>query len=247
MKTPKGSKVLWVYDRACIDFTLWYYWKQQHGVYFITRTKEDMLREVIGENPFDKQDLLNQGVEHDQLIQTSQHVMVRMITHADPINGQTYEFITSEMTLAPGLIAYLYLRRWDIEKTYDQFKNKYYEQKAWASNDTAKQMQAQLICLAHNLLQLFNTHLENNHGVYNHAEEARRSKRLDQMKIQAKARGPRLSILVEKGSYRLTQISLKILRWLRAHWFSPLLADRLNAPPRPSLRNIMIPFLGHRC
>jgi len=54
MKTPKGQKVLWVYDRACIDFTLWHYWKQQQGVYFITRTKVKMLREVIGETPFDE-------------------------------------------------------------------------------------------------------------------------------------------------------------------------------------------------
>jgi hypothetical protein len=233
MKTPKGQKVLWVYDRACIDFTLWHYWKQQHGVYFITRTKENMLREVIGETPFDEQDPINQGVGHDQLIQTSQHVMVRMITYTDAVSGQSYEFITTEMTLAPGLIAYLYLRRWDIEKTYDQFKNKYYEQKAWASSDTAKQMQAEFICLAHNLLQLFNTHLENDHGLTNQAEEARRAKRLAQMKDQAQARGTRLPELVEKGARRLTQISLKLLRWLRAHWFSPLpLRDLLPALTR---------------
>lgn len=222
MKTPKGKKVLWVYDRACIDFTLWHYWKQQQGVYFITRTKENMLREVIGETPFEEQDPINQGVEHDQLIQTSQHVMVRMITYTDAVSGQTYEFITTEMTLAPGLIAYLYLRRWDIEKTYDQFKNKYHEQKAWASSDTAKQMQAEFICLAHNLLQLFNTHLENDHGLSNQAEKERRAKRLGQMKNQAQTRGARLPMLVEKGASRLTQISLKLLRWLRAHWFSPL-------------------------
>jgi hypothetical protein len=221
MKTPKGKKVLWVYDRACIDFTLWHYWKKQ-GVYFITRTKENMLREVIEETPFDEKDPINQGVEHDQLIQTSQHIKVRMITYTDAVSGQTYEFITSEMTLAPGLIAYLYLRRWDIEKTYDQFKNKYYEQKAWASSDTAKQMQAEFICLAHNLLQLFNAHIENEHHLRNQAEEARRAKRLGQMKVQAQARGSRLPVLIEKGAHRLTQISLKLLRWLRAYWFSPL-------------------------
>ena len=222
MKSPKGKKVLWVYDRACIDFTLWHYWKQQQGVYFITRTKQNMLREVIGETPYDEQAPINQGVEHDQLIQTSQHVVVRMITYTDAVSGQTYEFITTEMTLAPGLIAYLYLRRWDIEKTYDQFKNKYHEQKAWANSATAKQMQAEFICLAHNLLQLFNTQLENEHGLTNQAEKERRSKRLGQMKDQAEARGTHLPMLVEKGASRLTQISLKLLRWLRAHWFSPL-------------------------
>jgi len=137
------------------------------------------------------------------------------------------------MTLAPGLIAYLYLRRWDIEKTYDQFKNKYHEQKAWASSDTAKQMQAGFICPAHNLLQRFNTHLENEHGLHNQAEKERRTKRLIQMKKQARARGAGVPMLVEQGASRLTQISLKLLRWLRAHWFSPLPLNALT--PRLAL------------
>ncbi len=231
MNTAKGKKVIWVYDRACIDFQMWYFWKKQHGVYFISRTKENMLREVIGEKRFDAQDPVNRGVLHDQTILTSQHVCVRMITYVDPASGTPFEFITSDVTLQPGIIAYLYLRRWDIEKTYDQFKNKYNELKAWASSDTAKQMQAQFICLAHNLLQLFNAHLEEEHQVRNHAEQKRRALRHAAMKAKAQARCATLSPLIEEGAKRLTQISLKLLRWLRACWFSQaplgLLAPRL--------------------
>ena len=31
------------------------------------------------------------------------------------------------MKLSPGLIVPLYRRRWDLEKVYDQFKNKFHE------------------------------------------------------------------------------------------------------------------------
>ena len=34
----------------------------------------------------------------------------------------------------PGLIVFLYRRRWDLEKVYDQFKNKLNEKKSWASS-----------------------------------------------------------------------------------------------------------------
>ena len=60
------------------------------------------------------------------------------------------------MTIPPGLIAWLYQMRWDIEpersgdswpsspetcqqKSYDEVKNKFHEQKAWASSPTAKE------------------------------------------------------------------------------------------------------------
>jgi len=46
------------------------------------------------------------------------------------------------MTIPPGLIARIYKMRWDIEKVYDEMKNKLDEQKAWASTPTAKTMQA---------------------------------------------------------------------------------------------------------
>src|SRR5258708_2188823 len=39
---PKGRKVLYVYDRAGIDFAQWWRWKQSSGLYFLSRTKENM-------------------------------------------------------------------------------------------------------------------------------------------------------------------------------------------------------------
>jgi IS4 transposase len=56
--------------------------------------------------------------------------------------AKTYTFLTAEMTLPPGIIAFLYKCRWDIEKVFDQNKNKLSENKAWANSATAKKQQA---------------------------------------------------------------------------------------------------------
>lgn len=63
--------------------------------------------------------------------------------------------------MPPGLIAYLYKARWNIEKVFDQVKNKLNEKKAWATSDIAKEMQAQFVCLAHNLMHLFEDRIKN--------------------------------------------------------------------------------------
>jgi Transposase DDE domain len=218
---PKGRKVLYAYDCAGIDFAQWHKWKQSGGVYFISLTKENMKLEVIGKNPIEPSDLNNAGIEADELVATSQHVLVRRIRYTHPATGETFEFITNELTLAPGLIAFLYLRRWDLEKVFDELKNKLGADHAWASSDTAKQMQAHLLCLAHNLMKLFERQLAKEHQVSNQAEIARRTKRLTQQKQQAHARSQVLPALVQSHQ-RLTQTSVKLYRWLRAHFFSPL-------------------------
>jgi hypothetical protein len=120
----KGRKVIYAYDCAGIDFQLWHYWKHQAGVYFISRAKENMRPETIAENPFDPADPANRGVRSDVPAATSQHVAVRLIHYQDPATGEEFAFITSEYTLPPGLIAFIYRRRWDIEKAFDTFKNK---------------------------------------------------------------------------------------------------------------------------
>lgn len=42
--------------------------------------------------------------------------------------------------MSPGLIAYLHKVRWDIEKIFDQVKNKLAEKKSWATSETARVM-----------------------------------------------------------------------------------------------------------
>jgi hypothetical protein len=218
---PKGRKVLYAYDCAGIDFSLWHYWKQQAGIYFVSRAKENMRLETLGINDYDRGDAVNAGVLGDELAGTSQHVLVRRIIYKDPASGQDYEFITSEMSLPPGVICYIYRRRWDIEKTFDQCKNKLGQTHAWGAGQAARDTQAHFICICHNLLLILEERLTRERQISNEAEHLRRKQRLDAQRRQALARKCVLPSLVETCR-RLTQASLKFIRWLRACFLSEL-------------------------
>ncbi len=84
---------------------------------------------------------------------------LRRIRYTHPATGVEHEFLTSEFTLPTGLIAFLYLRRSDLEKAFDELKNKLGAQRALGNSTVAQQMQAHLLCLAHNLIQLIERHL----------------------------------------------------------------------------------------
>jgi hypothetical protein len=71
--TAKGRKTLWVWDRAGIDFKLWHYWKSCHGIYFISRVKENMCLEVVGQpRPEPDHAPFNAGVLADELARVRQ-------------------------------------------------------------------------------------------------------------------------------------------------------------------------------
>jgi len=156
----KGKQVLYVWDCAGIDIRQWYRWKQASGVYFLSRAKELLKITCYGELDFDREDPINAGVVTDQYASTETGgTMIRYIRYKCPRTQTEYEFITNHMQIRPGVLAWLYMRRWDIEKTYDTFKNKLGEKKAWAGSTVAKTMQAQFLCLAHNLMVLIENHL----------------------------------------------------------------------------------------
>jgi hypothetical protein len=116
-----------------------------------SREKKNMELMIMAELGYDKKDPINAGVQNYELVGCSAGVTVHRVVYKCPISGETYSFVTSLTNVPPGLIAYLYKTRWDIEKIFDQVKNKLVEKKAWATSDTAKNMQAQFICIAHNL------------------------------------------------------------------------------------------------
>ena len=49
---------------------------------------------------------------------------LRLISHVDPVTGKAYEFLTNEPDLPPGLLAEPCRRRWNVEKVFDELKNK---------------------------------------------------------------------------------------------------------------------------
>lgn len=224
----KGRKVLYVWDKAGIDFAAWHRWKQAHGLYFISLEKENMNLEVLGLLDWDRNDPVNAGIQSVELVAGLAGVLIRRIRYREPVTGTEYVFITSEMTLRPGIIAFLYKLRWDVEKVFDELKNKLNEQQAWASTNEAKSAQGQLICLLHNLLQIMDEKLRLE-GIENVAEIARRQKTLARVQAMAAEAGRKIPSCVV-ALQRLTQCSVKLLRWLRSS-----LLDRLTwdaATPR---------------
>ena len=218
---PKGQKVIWVWDRAGIDFRQWYHWKKQNGIYFVSRTKKDMkTNEDTVPLTYDKSDPVNEGVTGDFLWATSCGVQLRVVRFYDVISGEHFEFLTSltDRSIPPGVIAQLYRMRWDIEKSFDVIKNKTHEQKAWGTTANAKTIQAKLITITYNLMLLFESELEKKEGIKNEVEDKRRHARIETTKEKVEKKGdvmPKLYLSL----IRVTQVSVKFVRWLRYEVF----------------------------
>lgn len=217
---PNRRKVLWVWDKAGIDFLQWYRWKHSAGIYFVSRAKENMVRDVVGENRWDTTDPINSGVLDDVQVGSSQGVAIRWIRYRDPVDGEVFELITSETTLSPGLIVHLYRLRWEIEKSFDEFKNKFGEKKSWASSSVAKDIQAQSLCLAHTLLMLFDKAEVEARGITNVAEDARREERITQLETKLRQSKENVPSAL-RAFLRCTQHSVKFIRWLRTSLLHP--------------------------
>jgi hypothetical protein len=215
-RAKKGRKVLYVYDKAGIDFRQWYEWKQGSGIYMLSRCKENMVFTQCGHLPFDRSDPINTGVVSDELVgHGSSSVAIRRIVFHDVVSGTTYEFITNvtEGKVPPGVLAYLYKMRWNIEKSFDEIKNKLGEQKAWASSATAKTMQAQFLCMTLNLLQLFEHKIQTEEDIHNEPENKRRAARLEKVKEAVKKAGGVFPKILDRLIVS-TQHSVKFIRWV---------------------------------
>lgn len=211
---PKGRKVIMAYDRAILDFRLWQNAKDTSGLYFVSRPKSNTNLMKCGFLSYDREDPVNAGILSDeQAAPEATGKMIRRITWQDPDTGEQWQFLTNEMTLAPGLIVLVYRRRWDIEKVFDEFKNKLHEKKSWATSVAAKAAQANFMCLVHNLMVLYENTLEKD-GIRNTAEEKRRAKRLAGRTEKATEANRKMPSIIS-GVQRLTVRSVKFVRWLR--------------------------------
>jgi len=178
-----------------------------------------MCLEVEKERVIDVAQPINQGVTGDRVVTDRRGIRVREITFCNPCDGQVYVYLTSEMTLEPGLLALLYKARREIEKVFDETKTKLAEKKPWATTTTAKEMQAHFVAIVHSLLLLLQD-WQQQQGVENTAEIQRRQKRLDEQETELKKTGRTLP-LVYTLLQRFTQATYKLIRWLRVHWHRP--------------------------
>ena len=233
-EAPVGTKVIMVWDRAGIDFAQWWKWKHNNAIYFISRPKDNMVFTNGPPLPYDATDPVNTGITADEQVSPATHMRyIRRITYINPRTGESWQVLTNELTLPPGLVVKLYLMRWDIEKVYDEFKNKFMERKAWASSATAKCMQATFLCLTHNLMVLQEDDLRREHGLINKCEDRRRDQRLETEK-QAVEKAGRVMSPLREALQRCTQRTVRFIRWLRSY----LLRDVPYATILDALRKV---------
>ncbi len=213
-EVPKGRRTLMIYDRAGIDFDYWKRCRHECAVYFLSRTKSNTVLSWEERRMWDVSDPRNRGVQEDMRVKTRDGHSLRLIGYIDPVAGKAYEFLTNEPDLPPGVLAELYRRRWEVEKVFDELKNKLGEKKAWATSLAAKQAQAHFLTITHNLLLLYEQALAVRHEVQNQAEDQRRSERMKEHQQIARKKGQPLSTLLSRA-LSATQRSVKFIRWLR--------------------------------
>jgi hypothetical protein len=128
MTRHKGA--LWLVDRAFIDAAFWDSRKKRLGMTLITRMKSSLCIEST--EPLPVADVpTNEGVLKDlRITLRSSRQNWRLITFRSP-RGHLVEFLTNEFKLEPGVIAFLYSRRWEEEKCFDTWKNDFSLAKAW--------------------------------------------------------------------------------------------------------------------
>ncbi len=101
-----GKKVLYIWDKAGIDFLQWEKWKRS-GLYFISREKSNMEFLKMADLNYDKTDRINSGIQAYELVGANCGIAFRRIIYKCPISGEIYKFITNLTQVPPGLIAYL--------------------------------------------------------------------------------------------------------------------------------------------
>ena len=153
----------------------------------------------------------------------------------DKATGKEFVFLTNlPVDVPPGVVALLYRMRWDVEKVFDELMNKLGEAKAWASTAVAKEVQAKMLCLTHNLLLLLEDEVEKDGGVANEKEIRRRLSRIGSQGARARRRGKRaadngIRNCLEKIDGRLTHHSVRFIRWVNNHLDSQALWGALMA------------------
>ena len=210
---PKGKRVLWIWDRAGIDFRQLVPLETGQRASTSSATPRRTLRpETLCEHPWDRADAVNNGVVSDREVSTSQGVSVRQVIYTDPATGRGFTFITnlprSDPTRRdrPALPDALGCGE-SFRRTQEQARR----EKGWASSPNAKAMQASFLCMAHNLIEVES--LQAGEG----ARREKTSPNTNGKRSGWQRRERRPSSRFQKlyvRLQRLTQHSVKLIRWI---------------------------------
>ena len=236
----RTRRPLIIVDPAYVDHGFWSQQQQLHaaGALMIMRAKDDSAPVASQPRAFAAADPVNTGITADDRVTFAGGAVLRRVRYTDPETGERYEFLTTDVELRPGVIAWLYLLRWRIEKVFDTAKNKLEETKAWATGSVARQIQGHFLALTHNLLVLFRGRLDGEFGI---REEKLAHRRLQQLARRAEAaerKGGRLHPL-HRLMPGIVQLSLQFIRCVRNH----ILAQRSFRQALAQLRAMLFAYL----
>ncbi len=214
----RRRKSIAVVDKAYIDGNYWDLCRKMknNGLYFISMLKEGtkILKEQALE--FDKKHSYNCGVVSDSKIELSNGGEFRKVVYVDPETETERVYLTTVFDVPPGLIAYLYLWRWKIEKVFNTFKSGLGEVKAWANGKVAVDIQASLTAMAYNILLATQSISLQKEGVEEEKLQKKWETNLERRKEKARKRGRSLNPLAEIPT-KLRQFSLQFIRCLRTN------------------------------
>ena len=214
------KKPIVAYDLAILDHAFFMEMKyaKRSGIDIITKLKKTIKPTFQEPLEFDQSLAINTGIIGDYCIGLNNAGTMRVIHYVNPEDGVEYKFITTIDDLEPGLIAWIYLKRWDIEKTYDVKKNKLHEKKAWATGKIAHEIQDLFIAITMNLLRLILALLESEFGIKEEKLEKKRIVWIKAREKKAEMNNCYLHPLV-KTAQHMYQLSAQFIRCVRNHFF----------------------------
>ena len=150
------KQALYSVDRAFIDARYWDERKRLHQATMVTRFKSSLIYQTTRSRPIAKGPC-NDGVISDSEItlRSSKQRWRRIEFQTE--TGERYAYLSNDFSLEPGELAFIYHRRWDEEKFFDNFKNDLANAKAWGKNPTAIDQQAVIGIITYILTRLFLT------------------------------------------------------------------------------------------
>jgi hypothetical protein len=224
--TPKSmqgrrKKTIAVVDKAYIDGNYWDLCRKMktNGLYFISMMKDGT--KILNEEPlnFDAEHSYNCGVISDSKIKLNNGGSFRKVVYCDPETGTKRVYLTTVFDIPPGLIAYLYLWRWKIEKVFNTFKSKLGEVKAWANGKVAVDIQGSITAMAYNIILATQDITLEEEGIEEDKLQKKWSASIRNRNKKAKAKGRFLNPLAEIPS-KLRQFSEQFIRCLRTNFMA---------------------------
>jgi hypothetical protein len=215
------KKTLWILDRAYVDKS-WWPQKVKDGQHVIVRVKKNAVLTVCEDLAFDSSLEVNTGVTRVYTAkmgsnpdkEDSAH---RIIEYTDPEKGRKYQFVCTVDHIEPGLAAWLYFLRWRIEKTFDNLKNDFFEQKAWATQQRALKVQSSVIAMVYNFMRLIKEYLHSEEGIVDEKVNKKYEKELEKREQKANKKGRFLHPFMRKIT-RMPKLSAQFIRTLKSHF-----------------------------